>query len=850
MTAYNAKGSGEGVETQATKYLYASTINRSWQTAVVYPDSTDTLSQDQDTKVWTISSGSDHTSTDYDRLGRQISTTDQRGVVHEYTFDAAGRLSDDTAAELGSSGDVDGLIRSIHTSYDDVGRVQTVTSLGDDSGGPAVPYNQVEYIYDGWGNLAAEYQAHDGEVDEGTPPAVQYRYDDGASGGVAAYLRLSDVTYPGGNRHVGYNYAAGVDNIMSRLSDIFDDTDGDGVFDTPTETAVSSYKYLGAGQIVVEDYVDTATRLSYFDENGDLTRLDRFGRVVDQVWEQYDQNGDVTAEVDHYHYEYDRAGNRTARENVLKADNSLDETYQYDDLDRLVEWAVGGTTQKTWTLDALGNNLDAGTYTAANEETPTGLSGDVYDKAGNMLKLQSGNSAIYDAWNRLVEVDDGETILQRNEYDGANRRIQIFTDFNGSTPGTAADDYFKGRQVIETREAVRDQGVLGPSEVKYQNIWSPRYIDSLILRDTYDTVANERVIDLDQRIFYLADANYNVTGLVKQVESEWQVVERYRYTAYGDVKYLNPDWTDATSSANNNTILYTGRVLDLATGLMYYRARFYDAVLERFINRDPIGYRGEDANLYRYVSDRPLSFSDPSGLVLHGDTTQGAKDLLQMVLSTPQRCGCKPRHILAYAPGNPVPPGSRDNKPGEFPVNDLGDLIYRIGYDANSYTEANAQCNCVGVLELWGHAHGGRGVTIGPGAGNVDTNSSSATLIDINNADFVGQQLAKGVNFCKPCMIILNACNSGNSLNTNTVPQTLASRTGCIVYAAGGYSHGSFFDGNPSTHALYFPDMLLGHVPGTGQTLYQRDPNRRGDSCDSKCDRWYLFLPKPPANPK
>ena len=68
--------------------------------------------------------------------------------------------------------------------------------------------------------------------------------------------------------------------------------------------------------------------------------------------------------------------------------------------------------QKTWTLDALGNDLGAGTYSAANEETPnSGSSG--YDAAGNMTTLTSGDTAIYDAWNRLVEVDNGSTIVEK-----------------------------------------------------------------------------------------------------------------------------------------------------------------------------------------------------------------------------------------------------------------------------------------------------------------------------------------------------------------------------------------------------------------------------------------------------
>ena len=52
--------------------------------------------------------------------------------------------------------------------------------------------------------------------------------------------------------------------------------------------------------------------------------------------------------------------------------------------------------------------------------------------------------------------------------------------------------------------------------------------------------------------------------------------------------------------------------VDLAAGLMYYRARFYDAALERFINRDPIE---SGPNLYEYVGDSPVRYFDPFGLV-------------------------------------------------------------------------------------------------------------------------------------------------------------------------------------------------------------------------------------------
>ena len=86
------------------------------------------------------------------------------------------------------------------------------------------------------GELAEEWQNPDGTVDPSGPAAVQYTYQDGASGSLAAYLRLTDVTYPSGTypsgQEIEYNYGddltsqAAVDAIMSRLSSISDSGSG------------------------------------------------------------------------------------------------------------------------------------------------------------------------------------------------------------------------------------------------------------------------------------------------------------------------------------------------------------------------------------------------------------------------------------------------------------------------------------------------------------------------------------------------------------------------------------------------------------------------------------------------
>jgi RHS repeat-associated protein len=47
----------------------------------------------------------------------------------------------------------------------------------------------------------------------------------------------------------------------------------------------------------------------------------------------------------------------------------------------------------------------------------------------------------------------------------------------------------------------------------------------------------------------------------------------------------------------------------------YYRARYYNPVLQRFISEDPIGFSGGDVNLYAYTGNSPTNLRDPSGKI-------------------------------------------------------------------------------------------------------------------------------------------------------------------------------------------------------------------------------------------
>jgi RHS repeat-associated protein len=104
-------------------------------------------------------------------------------------------------------------------------------------------------------------------------------------------------------------------------------------------------------------------------------------------------------------------------------------------------------------------------------------------------------------------------------------------------------------------------------------------------------------------VWALADRLGSVETLT---DGEGVVVDQRTFDSFGRV-------LSETNPSVQFRYGYTGRELDLESGLNYYRARYYDPENGRFISVDLMGFGAGDTNLYRYVGNNSTNATDPTG---------------------------------------------------------------------------------------------------------------------------------------------------------------------------------------------------------------------------------------------
>ncbi len=537
----------------------------------------------------------------YDSRGRRTSVTDQNGRTTGYTYDDADRL----AAVTDPASDV------TEYAYDTEGNLTSITdanghttSFAYNSRGwvtqAAFPSSLAEsYSYDAVGNLLSKTDRK-GQT-------IQYVYD--------ALYRMTQKTYPD-STSVEYVY-----DLVGKVQQVSDATGVYGfaydnmgrLIGTTTQyaflagqTYTNSYTYDAAsnrtgftapdGSTSTYSY-DTLSRLSGlgnswagtfgfgYDALSRRTSLNRPNGVntsysydsLSHLLSVLHQAGNTT--LDGASYTYDLVGNRTSKGNYL---NGVTSNYSYDPLYQLTQVTQGGGTTEIYSYDAVGNRLSSSgvptySYNASNELTSTSSGSYTYDANGNTLTDASGKSYAWDFDDRLVSVVVPETGTVTFRYDPFGRRVQK------SSPLSATNYLYDSANVVE--EADGSGNLLA-------HYTQGTGIDAPLAEVRAGTTS-----------YYEQDGLGSVSSLSS---SAGVLASTYAYDSFGKL-------TTSTGTLTN-PLRYTGRESDSETGLLEYRARYYDPSIGRFISED--GFRFQSGvNFYSYTSDNPVNFIDPSGYI-------------------------------------------------------------------------------------------------------------------------------------------------------------------------------------------------------------------------------------------
>jgi len=241
-------------------------------------------------------------------------------------------------------------------------------------------------------------------------------------------------------------------------------------------------------------------------------------------------------------------------------------------------YTFGRSGSKSWT--------ESGPWTVSGSETHT--------LRWQFSKDDSGSSGDDCAWvdnirwTGDVPESGGDWAQIQYTYDPSGRRIEKDVD------GEVTKYLYDGSHCIAEYDA--------NDTLLRTYIYGPGVDQPICMTETTGSYADT--------YYYHFDALGSVVALS---DSDGDTVQVYEYDVYGQVAASDPN--------HPNPFLFTGRRYDTETGLYYYRARYYNASIGRFLQTDPIGY-GDGMNMYAYCANNSVNSIDPSGCVQYVDAEQ------------------------------------------------------------------------------------------------------------------------------------------------------------------------------------------------------------------------------------
>jgi RHS repeat-associated protein len=481
-----------------------------------------------------------------------------------------------------------------------------------------------ESLYDPVGNIAT-YRNRSTNVQTFTYDnrnrATGFSWDDGATSSQSTFYDLaSRVTQVSNNistiNHVYFNdnllntqeewTSQFSDNIHRTLTYTYDPDGNRANVQYPSGTAFN-YGYTARNQLgsIQPGLSGGNSIVSYtYDVSGNITGATRDNGTtsaftVDAVNRETAAVHTLVGTTRRFDYAYNNVHDIT----VVQRDSGLGDGYAYDFTQEITNYYQNGTV-----------NLTNGTIT-----NPVTTNNMLFDGCGNRTSLNSV-AQTFDNMNQITGATfnhDSKGNLCTNgiwgyTYDAQNRLTHAVASAKGST--TTADFYYdaKNRQIARS---------INNSIVTF-SVWDDwelveEYTNGNIRMAGYLQGAHGPIKSLITPNNYFYQDSLGSTSHL--ASSTGALLEYYKYDLNGKPTYWNPGGTQITATAFAVVDLFAGERYIPEIGLYDDRNRFYIPDLGRFLQPDPIGFKGDASNLYRYCGNDWANKTDSTGLQLDQD---------------------------------------------------------------------------------------------------------------------------------------------------------------------------------------------------------------------------------------
>ncbi|MGH9763967.1 MAG: RHS repeat-associated core domain-containing protein, partial [Blastocatellia bacterium] len=550
-------------------YLTSVTDSASATTQFVY---------DQNGNITSVTDAlQDKTTAIYDPKNRLTSATDPIGRTFAATYD----LDDELTSTTSPSG------RTTHLTYENRG---LLASAVDAIGGVA------NFNYDNHKDLTS--------ITDQRGFSTSYSYD-------GLFRVVGAIDPAGASSSVGYdaesNLVSATDRIGRSTTLSYDQIHR--LVQATYADATVNYTYDAASRLTQVSDTQSGTINWVYDDANRLTSETTTVGVVSYGYNTAGQKASMTAaNLPAVSYAYDTAGrletisqgadtftityDTLSRRIGLQRPNGINTTYAYDSVSRLVSLTDAGAQSNVNSL-AYSYDLDGEVASVASLQStlPTPTNFGQADPA-NRIRSVGTATVQFDAEGQVASKTDGSG-ARAYQWDARGRLTQVTLPSNEAV--TYQYDPF-GRRISTTSGGVSTNFLYDGQDVvldKGSDGNSTNYVNGATVDEKLEQTGTTGPL------YFTQDRLGSTTTLT---DAMGNVAESEAYDAFG-----------ASAGSALTRYGFTGRELDSSTGLMFYRARWYDPAQGRFLTEDPLGY-GSGLNLYRYVGDDPVGFTDPMGL--------------------------------------------------------------------------------------------------------------------------------------------------------------------------------------------------------------------------------------------